>query len=50
MNGIIQLLTVLAGLLAAAAVAVGCGVGLIVWLAGGRRDDATEAWPPSDER
>lgn len=50
MMGILESLFLVGGLVAAAAVAVGCGVGLFVWLSGGRSDASTEAWRPADER
>ncbi len=50
MGGFITFLVLVAGALAATAVAVVGLVGLFVWLAGGKNADATEAWPPPDER
>lgn len=50
MDALLDLLILLAGFLAAAAVALGCGVGLVVWFAGRRRGAATEAWPAGKDR
>jgi hypothetical protein len=50
MNEFVDFALMLGGLITAAAVAVGCGVVLFVWLAGSRTGTATEAWPPADER
>lgn len=46
----LDLILLLAGLMGAAAVAAGCAMVFVVWLAGGRRgDDVTEAWRPADK-
>ena len=48
MTPLIDWLLALAGLIAAGAVAAMCLVGLVVWLAGGRRA-AGEAWRGADK-
>lgn len=45
----LDLIFLVAGLLAAAAISAGCLVGLIVWVSGGRTVRATEVCPPADK-
>ena len=45
----LDLIFLLVGLLAAAAISAGCLLGLIVWASGGRSVRATEVCPPADK-
>lgn len=44
-----DLILLLAGLIAGAAISAGCLVGLIVWVSGSRPARATEVCPPADK-
>ncbi len=45
----LDMLFLLAGLMAAAAISAGCLVGFIVWAAGGRNARLSEVCPPADK-
>lgn len=50
MNRVVDIVILVAGALTALGIALACGVGLFVWLAGGRNGEPTEAWRSADER
>jgi hypothetical protein len=49
MNQFLHLVFLVAGALAALAIGLMCGLCFFVWLGGGRRNAASQAWRPADE-